>query len=57
MWKEMMGGPWRALGEAPLPLPTLPRGSDLRISQEEVGPDLVDVAQHGGPTDPQQALQ
>lgn len=44
MWEEMLGGPSKALGEAPLLLPTLPRGSDLRISQEEVGPDLVDVA-------------
>lgn len=53
-----MGGPWRALGEAPRLFPTLPLGgSDLRISQEEVGPDLIDVAHHGGPTDPQQALQ
>lgn len=49
--------PQRALGEAPLPPPTLPQGSYSRISQEEVGPDLVDVAQCGGPPGPQQALQ
>lgn len=36
---------------------TLLHGLYLRISQEEVGPDLVDVAQRGGPSDPQQALQ
>lgn len=32
-------------------------GSYLRISQEKVGPDLIDVGQCGSPTDPQQSLQ
>ena len=64
MWKEITGGKegvtcahrglWERLPPTP---PTLLRGSYLRISQKEVGPDLIDVAQCGGPTDPQQALQ
>lgn len=42
---------------SPSVLPNTHCGSYLRISQEEVGPDFVNVAQHGSPTDPQQALQ
>lgn len=37
--------------------PQLLRGAHLRISQEKVGPDFIDVGQCGGPTDPQQSLQ
>lgn len=32
-------------------------GSYSRVSQEEVGPDLVDVAHRGRSANPQQALQ
>lgn len=39
------------------PPPQLLRGAHLRISQEKVGPDFIDVGQCGGPTDPQQSLQ
>lgn len=46
-------GLWERLPSTPQPRPW----SHLRVSQEEVGPDLIDVAQRGGPPDPQQALQ
>lgn len=63
MWKEMVGGkeganstPW-LWKRLPFCSPNTHCGSYLRISQEEVGPDFVDMAQHGSPRDPQQALQ
>ena len=46
----LLTGSGRGSPSAP---PTPHRGSYLRISQEEVGPDFVDVVQHGSPTDPQ----
>lgn len=44
-----LGGSGKSSPSAPF---TSHHGLYLRISQEEIGPDFIDVAQRGGPMDP-----